>query len=103
MEIIFRAHDGREFDNAQDCVTYEKAHPVYKMWSAYGETEDFNTALLVDIQGDDEVFIKDCHEADVTSEGICGNGVYIWSPKLCGWVLLVKDVQNAILKYIHNE
>ena len=58
MEIIFRAHDGKEFDNAHDCVTYESAHPIYRMWNDYGETEDFDTALLVDIQGDDDFLSK---------------------------------------------
>lgn len=103
MEIIFRAHDGREFDNAQDCVTYENAHPIYRMWGIYGETEDIGNALLVDIQGDEESFINDCHEADVTAEGICGKGLYIWSAEFFEWVLLDRDVQNAILKYIGNE
>lgn len=103
MEIIFRAHDGKEFDNAHDCVTYENTHPIYKMWNIHGETEDFNTALLVDIQGDEDFFIKDCHEADVTAEGICSKGLYIWSHDYYEWILLGEDVQKAILKYIRNE
>ena len=103
MEIIFRAHDGREFDNASDCVAYETAHPVFRMWNSYGETMDFNTALLVEIQGDDDVFITECHDHDVTAEGICGKGIYIWSHDLFEWILLDKDVQNAILKYIGNR
>ena len=103
MEIIFRAHDGREFDNAQDCVTYENAHPIYRMWNIYGETEDFNTALLVEIQGDDDVFINDCHEHDITAEGINGRGLYIWSHEMFVWIMLDEDVQNTILKYIRNE
>lgn len=103
MEVIFRAQDGREFDNMRDCMTYEKAHPTYKMWNDYGETEDFHTALLVDIQGDEDFFIKSCHEADVTTKGICGNGLYIWSNEPFGWILLDEDVQNAILKYIYNK
>lgn len=103
MEIIFRAHDGTEFDNAQDCVTYENAHPIYKMWNEHGETEDFDGALLVDIQGDESFFIVDCHEADVTTEGICDKGLYIWSHERFEWVLLDKDVQIAIYEYFRNE
>ena len=103
MEIIFRARDGREFDNAQDCMTYEKAHPVYRMWNNYGETEDFNAALLVDIQGDDSFFIKACNEAGVIADGICGKGLYIWSHEYFEWVLLDKNVQKAISEYIRNE
>jgi hypothetical protein len=103
MEIIFRAHDGREFDNAQDCVTYENAHPVYRMWSDYGETEDFSTALVVDIQGDEDFFIKGCHEANVTAGGICGKGLYVWSQEHFEWILLDECVQKAISEYIRNE
>jgi hypothetical protein len=103
MEIIFRAHDGREFGNAQDCVAYESTHPIYRMWADYGETEDFSSALVVDIQGDESLFIKDCHEADVTTEGICGKGLYIWSHDYFEWILLDKDVQKAILEYTRKE
>lgn len=103
MEIIFRAHDGREFDNAQDCVAYENTHPIYKMWNDYGGTEDIHTALLVDIQGDEESFINDCREADVTAEGISDKGLYIWSDEHFEWILLDGNVQNAILAYIRNE
>lgn len=103
MEIIFRAHDGKEFDNAQDCVTYENTHPIYRMWNDLGETKDFNTAMVVDIQGDEDSFIKDCHEADITTEGICGKGLYIWSHEHFEWILLDEYVQNAILKYIHDK
>jgi hypothetical protein len=103
MKIIFRAHDGKEFDNAQDCVTYEKAHPIYRMWDECGETKDLDAALLVDTQGNVDLFIKDCLEADVLVDGICGNGLYIWSRDHYEWVRLDTDVQNAILKYIRNE
>lgn len=103
MEIIFRAHDGREFNNAQECVTYENAHPVYRMWNDLGETKDFDTALLIDIQGNEDLFLKDCREADITTDGIGGKGLYIWSREYFQWVLLEKDMQNAIFNYIRNE
>lgn len=103
MDLIFRAHDGKEFDNALDCIAYENAHPIYRMWDSDGVTEDVNEALLVDIQGDEELFFKACHEADVTTEGICGKGLYIWSDNYFEWVLLDENVQNAILAYVRNE
>ena len=84
-------------------MTYENAHPAYKMWNTYGETEDFNSALVVDIQGDEDLFIKGCHKADVTAGGICGKGLYIWSQEHFEWILLDAYVQKAFSEYIRNE
>lgn len=102
MEVIFRAHDGTEFKDAIACQIYEGRNPIYKMWDACGETMSHDTALIVKIGNEASAlnkFLDDCREADVTSEGIEGDGVYMWSHDLFLWVRLTSDVLQAIEHY----
>ncbi len=103
MEIIFRAHDGTEFKDAIACQFYEEANPVYKMWDKNGETKSYDSALIVKIGTGASAlnkFMDDCREADITSEGIEGAGVYMWSHELFQWVLIDKDVLDAIEHFL---
>ena len=102
MEIIFRAHDGTEFGDAIACQVYEAYNPIYKMWDAHGETTSHDTALIVKIgkgASAHNKFLDDCREADITSEGIEGEGVYMWSHDLFMWVRLDSDVLQTVEHY----
>lgn len=103
MEIIFRAHDGTEFKDAIACQFYEEANPIYKMWDSCGETKCHDSALIVKIGTGASAlnkFLDDCREADITSEGIEGTGVYMWSCELFEWVLIDVNVLNAIEHFL---
>lgn len=103
MEIIFRAYDGTEFGDAIACQFYEEANPIYKMWDNCGETNSHESALIVKIGAGPcalNKFLYDCREADVTSEGIEGAGVYMWSHELFEWVLIDAKVLKAIEHFL---
>ena len=103
MEVIFRAHDGTEFKDATACRIYEEYNPIYKMWDSCGETMSHNTAQIVKIgKGASALnkFLNDCREADVTFEGIEGEGVYMWSYELFMWVRINSNVLQAIEHYL---
>ena len=96
MTVIFRAHDGKEFNNAPECAAYEATHPIYKMWDSAGETNHIDSALIVEIDDSTVVFEKDCQDQDITTEGIFGSGLYMWSNDLLQWVLVNDNVQEAL-------
>ena len=103
MEIIFRAHDGTEFKDAIACQVYEEHNPMYKMWDVCGETTSHDSALIVKIgRGASALnkFLDDCREAEVTCEGIEGEGIYMWSQELFMWVYVYSNVLQAIEHYL---
>jgi hypothetical protein len=103
MQMIFRAFDGKEFDNAQDCFDYE-SKPGYQMWDEFGKTDDFDSAMIVNITTKPyatEEFCAACRDSDITSEGIDGVGLYVWAPKEFQWVRLDERAAKAAYHFYH--
>lgn len=100
MKIIYRAHDGKEFNNALECANYEASHPIYEMWDRHGKTDDFDSALLVDIKGEVEIYINECKERGITTDGIHQKGLYFWSSERFEWVLIDEHTQWALFYFL---
>ena len=101
MEMIFRAYDGKEFNNAQDCFDYE-SKPGYQMWDENGRTEDFDSAQIVKITTKPcavDEFINDCVDNNITSEGILGAGLYVWAYEEFQWALVDERVLKAVYHF----
>lgn len=47
MEIIYRAKDGKEFTNENDCLTHENRIDGVKMWRRGARTNETSKAFIV--------------------------------------------------------
>ena len=102
MEVIFRAIDGKEYRNQEECVRHEQAIMNYRMWDEFGRTDDFDGAKVVHIPTDyaAERFVADCKDCGIVEDGIEGEGVYMWDRKACEWSALDSDIIQAIKNFI---
>ena len=102
MEVIFRAIDGKEYRNQEECVRHEQAIMNYRMWDEFGRTDDFDGAKVIHIPTDyaAERFVADCKDCGIVEDGIEGEGVYMWDRKACEWSALDNDIIQAIQNFI---
>lgn len=87
MEIIYRAIDGKEFDNEADCVYHEQTLGEYHMWDRMGRyVEDKNHTdkafvLYLPKSLSARVFLeaaKACGDTGVNSLDADCRGLYLW-------------------------
>lgn len=102
MKIIFRAFDGEEFCNQEECEKHEELLTRYKMWDQFGRTDVFDLAKLVHIPSDYAVerFRADCRECGIIEDGIEGSDVYIWDKKAFAWSILDNGTIKAIEHFL---
>ena len=111
MEIIYRAVDGREFNNAYECVEHEKKHCMFLMYDRNGRVNNPNDSNIVFFKDDDLVsakdnFIKVCENYDVTTEGIerySNYTLYLWSTEAMQWVPIESDDLGAIREFVEDK
>lgn len=98
MKVIFQANDGRQFENADECVKYERQQKerfIQRCWNENGKE-------LTENQFDEAAFVVqtgDAPEYDVLPRG---EGCWIW---FCDeWVKTEKfEEQFAKMKDILND
>lgn len=102
MEVIFRAIDGKEYRNQDECVKHEQAIMRYKMWDEFGRTDDLDCAKVVHIPTAyaAERFVAECGDCGIAKDGIEGAGVYMWDWKACKWSILDNNIIQAIQNFI---
>lgn len=101
MEILYRAFDGRTFNNADECLRHEKENPLFRMWGEDGETTKTGNALVVEILNEykgADAFIELCKSCgDSCYNGIdkfsC-RGIYIWDDDK--YIHISDDVMKAL-------
>lgn len=111
MEIIYRAVDGREFNNAYDCVEHEKKHYMFLMYDRNGRVNNPNDANIVFFKDDDLLsaknnFIEVCANYDVTTEGIdrySNCTLYLWSTEVMQWVHIESDDLDALCEFVEDK
>ena len=102
MEIIFRAFDGKEYHNQEECEAHEKNLMQYKMWDECGPIHEINLARVVYLPTPYAVsrFIKDCCLSGIVDEGIEEKGVYIWDKRSYEWMLLNTTIIQAMQHFL---
>lgn len=70
MEIIYRAFDGKEFCNPEECIKHENGETDFVMFDKYGKpVTDINDCHLV--------FVRNCtDEVEEKFEDFCFSGRY---------------------------
>lgn len=100
MEILYRAFDGKIFDNPEECLKHEKTDPYFKMWTKNGLTSDPAEAFVIHIINEHLgaiEFIAMCERWDTSHEGITDyscTGFYIWCDGQ--WVLVPDDTLKTL-------
>ena len=84
MEILYRAFDGKIFNNADECLHHERENPLFRMWGKEGLTTETDKALVVEILNEfngASAFVELCESHGDIYDGIdrfAGKGVYVW-------------------------
>ena len=84
MEILYRAFDGKFFNNADECLRHERENPLFRMWGKEGLTTETDKALVVEILNElngASAFVELCESHGDIYDGIdrfAGKGVYVW-------------------------
>lgn len=96
ITIQYRTPDGVVYDTLAEALEHAPVYrPEYKMWVANKldgvfETEDIEQAEFIYCPNKRAVddFISDCQSEGNTTEGIDGEGLYVWNWNNCAWVLM---------------
>lgn len=107
MEIIYRAKDGKEFDNEADCVYHERQSEIeieIEMYDEHGsQTKDVEVAMIVHLQTDEQThyFRQLNWTHDIEPEGIAegDKGWFYWDNDHYAWIDydMVKAFRNLPL------
>ena len=85
MEIIYRAKDGKEFTNKEDCLTYENGIDGVRMWCRNGRTNETGKAFILylkDEQANLAFFEMARNQGDDDISGIVEGedyGLFMWN------------------------
>jgi hypothetical protein len=108
MKVVYIANDGTEFDQAEECLKYEKENPLFRMWGITGATIDPGLAEVVWFANPFEArkqFVELCSDRRVTTEGIEVlekdtffdiYDTYVWDDENFEWKPISDSVLTAI-------
>ena len=74
MRKVFQSYNGLIFEDEEECVEYERAHPAFTMYDSYGETNEPNVASLVvikDESGAESWFVENAATGERTAVKGC--------------------------------
>lgn len=108
MKIIYRANDGKEFQNKEECVNYERTmlSDGFVMYGTDGKTEDFEKCWVINIKKDNQNIFKClenlCRLEGCSSEGFA-IGLNIYDIITEQWINLDDDILLALEQYFKNR
>ena len=106
MEVIYRAFDGTEFQDAAACVAHEQNHKVHA-WNIHGrECNSANEAAVVHLEDPHMTrsFLQMCTNEDVTRDGIDEEdyGWFMWDDFNCEWRFLESEIVQLFHTILNN-
>ena len=106
MELIYRAWDGTEFREKNDCEKYECNNPCILMWDYNGRVLDSDNALIIVLKyyDDAEKFIELCEKQGTSSDGITEDchGLYVWDDIEERYFYVSDRIGEALKRYFED-
>lgn len=112
MEIVYKASDGKLFDDEDECIDYERnilTPHTFKVWDVNGNplpnnNDSYGKAFYLNIESEDEFedVIEEFSYYGWSAVGLNGKGLYHYDENYC-WKNtddLIKSYNNLINKII---
>ena len=106
MRKVYQSYDELIFESEEECIEYEKKHPILEMYGLNGKTENPDEAFLVIINDESgaESFISMCEEEVTPCYGITedSTGVFIWAHSCLNATANYVRLDNKAVKTMEN-
>lgn len=108
MKIIYRAYDGKEFQNKEECINYERIvlSDDFVMYGTDGKTEDFDECWVIDIKKDNQTIFDHLENLCILNgcryEGL-SVGLNLYDIIREEWINLDDCISSALEQYFKNR